>query len=53
VVTSRDLLHELYQVSMEEGVELESYVSGLAALTAISNLRFLNTTSAIDIFAAS
>jgi hypothetical protein len=52
VVTSRDVLHELYRVSMEQGVELESYISRLAALTAISNLRFLDTTSEIDIFAA-
>ena len=34
VVTSREVLHELYYVSMEEGVGLESYISRLAALTA-------------------
>ena len=52
VVTSREVLHELYYVSMEEGVELESYISRLAALTAISNLKYLDTTSEIDILAA-
>jgi len=52
VVTSREVLHELYHVSMEEGVELESYIARLAALTAISNLRYLDTTSEIDILAA-
>lgn len=52
VVTSREVLHELYYVSMEEGVELESYISRLAALTAIPNLRYLDTTSEIDLLAA-
>ena len=52
VVTSRQVLHELYYVSMEEGVELESYISRLAALTSIPNLRYLDTTPEIDILAA-
>jgi len=52
VLTSREALHELYYVSMEEGVALESYISRLAALTAIPNLKYVDTTSEIDILAA-
>jgi predicted nucleic acid-binding protein len=52
VFTSREVLHELYYVSMEEGVPLESYISRLAALTALPNLRYLDTTSEIDLLAA-
>lgn len=52
VVTSREVLHELYYVSMAEGVELESFIARLAALTSISNLKFVDTTSEIDILAA-
>ena len=52
VFTSREVLHELYYVSMEEGVALEAYISRLAALTALPNLRYLDTTSEIDILAA-
>jgi predicted nucleic acid-binding protein len=52
VLTSREVLHELYYVSMEEGVTLESYISRLAALTGLPNLKYLDTTSEIDILAA-
>jgi predicted nucleic acid-binding protein len=52
VSTSREALHELYYVSMEEGVDLDSYIARLAALTSIPNLTFLDTTSEIDILAA-
>lgn len=52
VFTSREALHEIYYVSMEEGVDLESYISRLAALTSIPNLNYLHTTSEIDILAA-
>jgi len=52
VLTSREVLHELYYVSMEEGIPVESYISRLAALTAVPNLRYLDTTSEIDILAA-
>jgi predicted nucleic acid-binding protein len=52
VSTSREVLHELYYVSMEEGADLESYISRLAALTSIPNLSYLDTTSEIDILAA-
>jgi len=51
VLTSREVLHELYYVSMEEGVQSESYISRLAALTALPNLKYLDTTSEIDILA--
>jgi len=37
---------------MAEGVELESFIARLAALTSISNLKFVDTTSEIDILAA-
>jgi predicted nucleic acid-binding protein len=52
VTTSREVLHELYYVSMEEGIDLDSYISRLAALTSISNLSFLDTTIEIDVLAA-
>jgi predicted nucleic acid-binding protein len=52
VATSREVLHELYYVSVEEGVEIESYIARLAALTAIPNLRYLDTSAEIDILAA-
>lgn len=52
VTASREALHELYYVSMEEGIELEAYITRIVAITAISNLSFLDTTSEIDILAA-
>ena len=52
VSTSREALHELYYVSMEEGADLESYITRLVALTSIPNLKYLDTTSEIDILAA-
>jgi len=52
ISTSREALHELYYVSIEEGVDLESYISRLVALTSIPNLTYLDTTSEIDILAA-
>jgi predicted nucleic acid-binding protein len=52
VSTSREVLHELYYVSMEEGLDLESYIARLVALTSIPNLKYLDTTSEIDILAA-
>lgn len=52
VSTSREVLHELYYVSMEEGADLDSYIARLVALTSIPNLNFLDTTSEIDILAA-
>jgi len=52
IFASREVLHELYYVSMEEGVTLETYVSRVAALTALENLKYLDTTWEIDILAA-
>ena len=52
VSTSREALHELYYASVEEGIDLESYISRLAALTSIPNLNYVATTSEIDILAA-
>ncbi len=52
VFTSREVLHELYYVSMEEGVTLENFISRLASLTALPNLKYLDTTTEIDILAA-
>ena len=51
VFTSREALHELYYVSMEEGVTLEDLISRLAGLTALPNLKYLDTTTEIDILA--
>lgn len=52
VMTSREVLHELYYVSMQEGIPLDSYISRLAALTAVNNLTYLETTFEIDLLAA-
>lgn len=52
VFVSREVLHELYYVSMEEGVSLETYISRIGALTALENLEYLETTAEIDILAA-
>ena len=51
VFTSREVLHELYYVSMEERVTLEDFISRLAALTALPNLKYLDTTTEIDMLA--
>ena len=51
VAASRETLHELYYTSMREGVSLDEYISRVAALTSINNLRFLPTTSEIDLLA--
>lgn len=51
VAASRETLHELYYTSMREGVSPDEYISRVAALTSINNLRFLPTTSEIDLLA--
>jgi len=51
VYTSREVLHELYYVSMEERVTVDEFLSRAAALTAIKNLRYLDTTYEIDLLA--
>ncbi|MGB9728720.1 MAG: type II toxin-antitoxin system VapC family toxin [Thermoprotei archaeon] len=51
VYTSRECLHELYYISREEGISLDEYIARAAALTAIKNLKFLDTTYEIDLLA--
>jgi predicted nucleic acid-binding protein len=51
VYTSRECLHELYYISKEEGISLDDYISRAAAITAIENLKFLETTYEIDLLA--
>jgi hypothetical protein len=40
----------LYYVSKKEGVGLNEYIYRAAALTAIENLKFIETTYQIDLF---
>jgi predicted nucleic acid-binding protein len=51
VYASREALHELYYVSKEEGVSTDELLARSAALTAIDNLKFIETTFAIDLLA--
>lgn len=51
VHASRETLHELYYVSMNEGVSLDEYITRAAAVTAIDNLVFHPTTYEIDLLA--
>jgi len=51
VCASREALHEIYYVSKEEGVSIDEYISRAAALTAIKNLTFIETTYEIDLLA--
>jgi predicted nucleic acid-binding protein len=51
VHASREVLHELYYVSMHEGVTLDQYITRAASLTAIPNLVFLPTTHEVDLLA--
>lgn len=51
VYASRESIHEMYYVSKEEGVSIDEYISRAAALTAIKNLTFLETTYEIDLLA--
>jgi len=51
VYASREVFHELYYVSKEEGTALDEYISRTAALTAIKNLTFIETTYEIDLLA--
>lgn len=51
VYASRESLHELYYVSQAEGVSLDELIARGAALTAIENLTFLETTFQIDLLA--
>jgi len=51
VYASRESLHELYYISKKEGVSLDEYIYRAAALTAIKNLKFIETTYQIDLLA--
>jgi predicted nucleic acid-binding protein len=51
VYTSRETLHEIYYVSKEEGISTNELIARAAALTAIKNLTFLETTYEIDLLA--
>jgi len=51
VYASREALHEVYYVSKEEGVCTDDLIARVAALTAIENLIFLETTFEIDLLA--
>ncbi len=51
VFASRETLHEIYYVSKEEGASIDELIKRAAALTAIKNLIFLETTFEIDLLA--
>ena len=51
VFASRESLHELYYVSKEEAVSTDELIARGAAITAIQNLTFLETTLEIDLLA--
>jgi predicted nucleic acid-binding protein len=51
VYASRETLHEIYYVSKQEGVLVDELIARVAALTAIDNLTFLDTTFEIDLLA--
>jgi len=51
VYASRETLHEMYYVSMAGGVFIDEYIARAAALTAIKNLTFLETTYEVDLLA--
>lgn len=51
VYASRETLHEIYYVSKAEGVSTDEQIARTAALTAIDNLTFLDTTYEIDLLA--
>jgi predicted nucleic acid-binding protein len=51
VYASREAFHELYYVSKEEGATIDDYISRVAALTALDNLAFTETTLEIDLLA--
>jgi predicted nucleic acid-binding protein len=51
VYASREVLHEIYYVSKAEGVSTDELITRGAALTALENLVFLETTFEIDLLA--
>ena len=53
VYASREVLHELYYVSTDEGVTIDEYIYRVANLTSVKNLVFLETSHEIDLLAIS
>ena len=51
VHASREALHELHYVSMNEGISLDDYIVRAASITAIDNLVFYPTTFQVDLLA--
>ncbi|MCS7365278.1 MAG: type II toxin-antitoxin system VapC family toxin [archaeon GB-1867-035] len=51
VYASREVLHELYYVSMQEGISLNEFISRVSAITAINNLKLIETDYIIDLLA--
>mgnify|MGYP000120727133 CR=1 FL=1 len=51
VYASREVLHELYYVSVSEGVSIDEFIARAAAITGIKNLRFLETDHITDLLA--
>ncbi len=51
VHVSRMVLHELYYVSKNEGIDLNEYITRAASLTAIPYLSFHPTTVEVDLLA--
>lgn len=51
VYASRESLHEMYYVSVEEDVPVDEVITRFALLTSIDNLVFLETTHEIDLLA--
>lgn len=51
VYTSREVIHEIYYVSMEEGIKIDEFISRITSLFAIKNLIFLDTNYEIDLLA--
>lgn len=51
VFASRESLHELYYVSIEEGVSINEIINRCSTVTAIQNLTFMETTFHIDLLA--
>lgn len=51
VYASRESLHEIYYVSTVEGISMDEIITRFAALTAIKNLVFLETTYEVDLLA--
>jgi predicted nucleic acid-binding protein len=51
VYVPRECLHEIYYVSKEEGISMDELINRAATLTAIQNLKFIDTTFEVDLLA--